>query len=198
MWQDEGLDVPDLLRVKYQGIRPAPGYPSQPDHTEKSTMWELIHADELCAISLTESLAMLPAASVSGQLHNTVPAACQHRVHIMQHPECTCLLPRSHPSASPRTLHAKPSTPARLFRCSPTVAAHAALPPAPAPWLLYGPFVSLRFGAAGLYFANECSSYFAVGQIGKDQIESYAARKRMSVPDVEKWLAPILAYDPAA
>ena len=52
--------------------------------------------------------------------------------------------------------------------------------------------------AAGLYFANKCSSYFAVGQIGKDQIDSYAARKRMSVPEVERWLAPILAYDPVA
>ena len=65
-WQDEVLDVPDLLRVKYQGIRPAPGYPSQPDHTEKATMWRLMRAEEETGISLTESLAMLPAASVSG------------------------------------------------------------------------------------------------------------------------------------
>ncbi|KAJ1478195.1 vitamin B12-dependent methionine synthase, partial [Baffinella frigidus] len=48
------------------GIRPAPGYPSQPDHTEKATMWQLLQATDLASIELTESLAMLPAASVSG------------------------------------------------------------------------------------------------------------------------------------
>lgn len=48
-----------------QGIRPAPGYPSQPDHTEKLTMWELMNCEELTGIKLTESLAMDPAASVS-------------------------------------------------------------------------------------------------------------------------------------
>jgi hypothetical protein len=49
-----------------QGIRPAPGYPSQPDHTEKLTMWDLMDVDTETGISLTESLAMMPAASVSG------------------------------------------------------------------------------------------------------------------------------------
>lgn len=49
-----------------QGIRPAPGYPSQPDHTEKLTMWELMDVEPQTGISLTESLAMMPAASVSG------------------------------------------------------------------------------------------------------------------------------------
>lgn len=48
-----------------QGIRPAPGYPSQPDHTEKQTMWQLLNPDEV-GIELTESLAMSPASSVSG------------------------------------------------------------------------------------------------------------------------------------
>ena len=48
-----------------QGIRPAPGYPSQPDHTEKLTMWELMNCEKLTGIKLTESLAMDPAASVS-------------------------------------------------------------------------------------------------------------------------------------
>jgi len=62
---DEILDAKDLLRIKYQGIRPAPGYPSQPDHTEKLTMWELMNCEELTGIKLTESLAMDPAASVS-------------------------------------------------------------------------------------------------------------------------------------
>jgi 5-methyltetrahydrofolate--homocysteine methyltransferase len=63
---DEELTVDDMLKVKYQGIRPAPGYPSQPDHTEKTTMWKLLQADAKSGIELTESLAMLPAASVSG------------------------------------------------------------------------------------------------------------------------------------
>ncbi len=57
-----------LLLVLLQGIRPAPGYPSQPDHTEKSTMWDLMDIESKSGIELTESLAMLPAASVSGLL----------------------------------------------------------------------------------------------------------------------------------
>ncbi|GMH43322.1 hypothetical protein BSKO_11244 [Bryopsis sp. KO-2023] len=64
--REEILSTDDLLRVKYQGIRPAPGYPSQPDHTEKWTMWDLMDIEKETGISLTESLAMLPAASVSG------------------------------------------------------------------------------------------------------------------------------------
>ena len=93
--KDEQLDTDDLLRVRYQGIRPAPGYPSQPDHTEKATMWSLakyvlalldgrvaVHEEitvvavaiplmthsigDQTGITLTESFAMLPAASVSG------------------------------------------------------------------------------------------------------------------------------------
>jgi len=64
--KDEKLDTSDLLKIKYQGIRPAPGYPTQPDHTEKTTMWNLMKIKETSGIELTESLAMLPAASVSG------------------------------------------------------------------------------------------------------------------------------------
>lgn len=64
---NEKLSPEDLIKIKYNGIRPAPGYPSQPDHTEKQTMWELLKAEENCSLSLTESLAMLPAAAVSGQ-----------------------------------------------------------------------------------------------------------------------------------
>jgi 5-methyltetrahydrofolate--homocysteine methyltransferase len=56
----------DLIREKYQGIRPAPGYPACPDHTEKSTLFNLLKAPEAAHITLTESMAMLPAASVSG------------------------------------------------------------------------------------------------------------------------------------
>uniref|UniRef100_A0A8C3B5H2 Methionine synthase n=1 Tax=Cairina moschata TaxID=8855 RepID=A0A8C3B5H2_CAIMO len=62
----EQLDLCDLRRIKYDGIRPAPGYPSQPDHTEKLTMWKLANIEETTGIGLTESLAMTPASAVSG------------------------------------------------------------------------------------------------------------------------------------
>ncbi|KAG0007027.1 hypothetical protein BGZ65_012085 [Modicella reniformis] len=62
---DEALNVADMLSIKYQGIRPAPGYPSQPDHTEKKTMWQLGNIEAQTGITLTESLAMDPGASVS-------------------------------------------------------------------------------------------------------------------------------------
>ena len=109
---DENLDESDLLKIKYEGIRPAPGYPSQPDHTEKNTMWEAIKAKELAGIELSESLSMMPAASVSA-----------------------------------------------------------------------------------LVFAHPESQYFAVGQIGKDQVESYASRKKYELSKMERWLSPILNYD---
>ncbi|KAL7456527.1 hypothetical protein ACHAWC_010809 [Mediolabrus comicus] len=115
MWgyaKDESLSEEDLLKIKYDGIRPAPGYPSQPDHTEKTTMWNVIKAQELAGIELSESLSMMPAASVSA-----------------------------------------------------------------------------------LVFAHPESSYFAVGQIGKDQVESYAGRKKMDLPLCERWLSPILNYE---
>eukprot|EP00184_Porphyridium_aerugineum_P000348 CAMPEP_0184698692 /NCGR_PEP_ID=MMETSP0313-20130426/5215_1 /TAXON_ID=2792 /ORGANISM="Porphyridium aerugineum, Strain SAG 1380-2" /LENGTH=1237 /DNA_ID=CAMNT_0027157663 /DNA_START=185 /DNA_END=3898 /DNA_ORIENTATION=- len=108
---DESLDYEDLLKIKYDGIRPAPGYPSQPDHTEKGAMWKIMNADEV-DIRLSESFAMMPAASVSG-----------------------------------------------------------------------------------LIFAHRESTYFAVGKINKDQVESYAQRKGMEFPVAEKWLRPILAYE---
>ena len=60
------MDSEDLLKIKYTGIRPAPGYPVQPDHTEKKTMWDIMKVKEKTGIELSESLAMLPAASVSG------------------------------------------------------------------------------------------------------------------------------------
>merc|ERR1712228_76999 len=109
---DENLDVDDLLKIKYDGIRPAPGYPTQPDHTEKSTMWNLIKAEELAGMGLSDSFSMLPAASVSA-----------------------------------------------------------------------------------LVFAHPQSQYFAVGQVGKDQVESYAGRKSMELPLCERWLSPILNYE---
>ena len=64
--KDESFNCEDLLKVKYQGIRPAPGYPSQPDHTEKATMWDLMKVKEEIGVELTETFAMLPSASVSG------------------------------------------------------------------------------------------------------------------------------------
>ncbi len=62
----ESLTNDDLIEEKYQGIRPAAGYPSCPDHTEKATLWKLLDVEERAGISLTESFAMWPAASVSG------------------------------------------------------------------------------------------------------------------------------------
>ncbi|WP_417843831.1 methionine synthase [Thalassospira sp.] len=64
--RDEDLTNDDLIGEKYQGIRPAPGYPACPDHTEKGTLWKLLNAEENTGVSLTESFAMTPTASVSG------------------------------------------------------------------------------------------------------------------------------------
>uniref|UniRef100_A0A8C9T2A6 Methionine synthase n=1 Tax=Scleropages formosus TaxID=113540 RepID=A0A8C9T2A6_SCLFO len=63
---EETLEAADMHKIQYEGIRPAPGYPSQPDHTEKITMWRLASIQEKTGIALTESLAMKPAAAVSG------------------------------------------------------------------------------------------------------------------------------------
>jgi 5-methyltetrahydrofolate--homocysteine methyltransferase len=64
--KNENLTPEEIIREKYRGIRPAAGYPSQPDHTEKWTLWRLLDAERRTGITLTESLAMLPASSVSG------------------------------------------------------------------------------------------------------------------------------------
>mgnify|MGYP003571125196 FL=1 len=63
---DEKLSSQELIEEKYQGIRPAPGYPAQPDHTEKATLFKLLDAEEKIGVKLTESFAMWPGASVSG------------------------------------------------------------------------------------------------------------------------------------
>ena len=112
---NEELTPDDMLKTKYQGIRPAPGYPTQPDHTEKNLMWKLLDAEKATGIELTDSLAMLPAASVSA-----------------------------------------------------------------------------------LCFANDCSTYFQVGKVCKDQIVDYAARKGQTLAEAEKWMGPYLGYDPDA
>ncbi len=110
---DEQTTVDDLIAEKYQGIRPAPGYPAQPDHTEKATLFHLLNAGENTGMGLTESFAMTPPASVSG-----------------------------------------------------------------------------------LYFGHPGSHYFGVGKIDRDQVEDYAERKGMDMALMERWLSPILNYDP--
>jgi 5-methyltetrahydrofolate--homocysteine methyltransferase len=62
----EDLSIDDLLAERYRGIRPAPGYPACPDHTEKATLWSLLDVERAAGIRLTESFAMWPGASVSG------------------------------------------------------------------------------------------------------------------------------------
>jgi 5-methyltetrahydrofolate--homocysteine methyltransferase len=108
----EQLTSDDLIREKYRGIRPAPGYPACPDHTEKQLLFDLLSAEQNSGITLTESYAMLPTASVSG-----------------------------------------------------------------------------------FYFAHPEAKYFAVGKIGKDQVEDYARRKGMDLRTVERWLSPNLNYE---
>jgi len=63
---DEQLSNDDLIREKYRGIRPAPGYPACPDHTEKATLWKMLEPDHNAGMTITESFAMLPTAAVSG------------------------------------------------------------------------------------------------------------------------------------
>ncbi len=64
--KDESLSNEELIKEKYNGIRPAPGYPACPDHLEKETIWELLQVEKIIGVQLTESLAMWPASSVSG------------------------------------------------------------------------------------------------------------------------------------
>jgi 5-methyltetrahydrofolate--homocysteine methyltransferase len=112
---DEPFDIDALIGETYQGIRPAPGYPAQPDHTEKATLFKLLDATAATGIELTESYAMNPPASVSG-----------------------------------------------------------------------------------LYFSHPQAHYFGVGKIDYDQVADYARRKGWDVTVAERWLSPILNYDPLA
>ena len=109
----EKLSNEQLIAEDYAGIRPAPGYPAQPDHTEKRTLFALLDAEKAAGVRLTESYAMWPAAAVSG-----------------------------------------------------------------------------------LYFSHPESRYFGIGKIGRDQVADYALRKGWSQEEAERWLAPILNYDP--
>jgi 5-methyltetrahydrofolate--homocysteine methyltransferase len=63
---NEKFNYEELIKENYEGIRPAPGYPAQPDHTEKPTIWKLLDVEKNAGITLTESMAMLPTAAVSG------------------------------------------------------------------------------------------------------------------------------------
>jgi 5-methyltetrahydrofolate--homocysteine methyltransferase len=110
----ENFTGAELTAEHYRGIRPAPGYPAQPDHTEKGTLFKLLDAERI-GVQLTESYAMWPGAAV-----------------------------------------------------------------------------------CGLYFSHPQSAYFGVGKIERDQVEDYARRKGWSVAECERWLAPILNYDPRA
>ena len=109
----ENLTREELIKERYRGIRPAPGYPACPDHTEKRTLFHLLNAERNAGIHLTESMAMTPAASVSG--------------FYLSHPE---------------------------------------------------------------------AKYFSLGKIERDQVEDYARRKQMELTEAERWLAPVLNYDP--
>ena len=66
LWRNGKSYQGSLIREKYRGIRPAPGYPAQPDHTEKLTIWQVLDVERRTGIRLTESLAMYPGSSVSG------------------------------------------------------------------------------------------------------------------------------------
>jgi len=110
---DEHFSNEQLINEEYRGIRPAPGYPACPDHTEKTALFDLLNPLENAGIALTESFAMYPASSVSG-------------------------------------------------------------------W----------------YFSHPASKYFNVGKINQDQLEDYAKRKGMGVKEAERWLGPVLAYEP--
>jgi 5-methyltetrahydrofolate--homocysteine methyltransferase len=112
--RDENLSNEDLIKERYRGIRPAPGYPACPDHTEKATLFSLLDAESHTDVSLTSAFAMTPASSVSG-------------------------------------------------------------------W----------------YFSHPDARYFATGKIARDQVESLADRKGMAVDEMERWLNPVLSYDPS-
>jgi 5-methyltetrahydrofolate--homocysteine methyltransferase len=111
---DETLSGEELISENYHGIRPAPGYPAQPDHTEKATLFRLLDAERKIGVALTESFAMWPTASVSG-----------------------------------------------------------------------------------FYFGHPESFYFGVAKVERDQVEDYAERKGWSVAEAERWLSPVLNYQPA-
>jgi 5-methyltetrahydrofolate--homocysteine methyltransferase len=89
----EILENADLIREKYRGIRPAPGYPACPDHTEKATLFNLLDAEKNCGVSLTESYAMYPTAAVSG-LYFSHPESRYFSVGKIGHDQVAALAAR--------------------------------------------------------------------------------------------------------
>ena len=81
---NENLTNEDLIKEKYRGIRPAPGYPSTPDHLEKKKIWQLLNVDSKINIELTENLAMTPASSVCGLIFNH-PEAKYFNLGLIEH-----------------------------------------------------------------------------------------------------------------
>ncbi len=110
---EESLGNDELIAETYRGIRPAPGYPAQPDHTEKGTLFRLLDAEAQAGVKLTENFAMWPGSSVSG-----------------------------------------------------------------------------------LYIGHPDARYFGVGKIERDQVEDYARRKGWTLAEAERWLGPVLNYNP--
>lgn len=90
---DEDLSNDDLIREKYQGIRPAPGYPACPEHTEKGTLWELMNVEKAIDMSLTSSYAMWPGASVSG-MYFSHPDARYFAIAQIQQDQVDCYADR--------------------------------------------------------------------------------------------------------
>lgn len=88
------MSTVQIIHCYTQGIRPAPGYPSQPDHTEKATMWEIMDAEAETGMTLTESMAMLPAAAVSGLYFGG--AASTYFAVRLHSGGCSCVLAVQH------------------------------------------------------------------------------------------------------
>jgi 5-methyltetrahydrofolate--homocysteine methyltransferase len=97
--QSENLTTDELIDEKYRGIRPAAGYPSCPDHTEKGTLWKLLDVDTKAGIQLTESYAMWPAASVSG-LYFAHPQASYFAVDLVTRDQVEDYARRKHMSVA--------------------------------------------------------------------------------------------------
>ncbi len=106
--QDEALSVDELIDEKYRGIRPAPGYPACPDHTAKATLWDLLDVEASTGIWLTESLAMHPAASVSG-LYFAHPGARYFAVDLITRDQVEAYAARKG-MTSPRSNAGSPPT----------------------------------------------------------------------------------------
>ena len=118
--RDEGLSHEDLIEEKYRGIRPASGYPSSPDHTEKRDLWRLLDAEAAAGIVLTESFAMYPGASVSG-LYFSHPDARYFAVDMITHDQVESYAKRkgiTHPRGRAAWLGAESRLRSGLIRCS--------------------------------------------------------------------------------